>query len=252
MIRPIGGLSSGFRIGLLGVVLACGFLYLFGCAAFYANYDALIKAGYDNVSASSILANGTAVQSRFREFPWLDAASFASVLGVGALVAFLSFRPGEPLRIPGQMISQALVLVGYVCLVNDATINADIVSLDHNAVGLLRYDEDSWNPLFLVVLATLPALIIVIWGFWSSAEDRRWRMSALSNVNPVLVLISLALAACAILLTPSNTFYGTIGRHSVMGLGSGLLCAVGVVGIILGQAFRREENRAPRRRSSRL
>ena len=237
------GFWLGVRILLLGVVIACGCVYVLGCFEFGAGYDALIEAGFDNISASTILANGTAVQSRFREFPWLNAASLASTIGVGALGVCLSFRPGEVLRLPGRFVSQAMVLVGYACLVNDAMINADIVSLDHNAVGILRFDEDSWNPLFLLVLATPPVLAIVVWGFWSRAEDLRWRWRALRGINPVLLLMGLTVCACAVLFTPSNTFYGPIGRHSAMGLGSGLLCVYGVAGVVVGRAFRVEERR---------
>ena len=250
MTRSAGYLSRGLRPLLLGLVLVCGCVYLFGCLDFQARFDGLVQAGFNNVSASSILAKGTLVQSRFREFPWLDAAALASVAGVCALAACLSFRPGQPLRLPGRIVSQVLVLVGYACLVNDAIINADIVSLDHNAVGILRFDEDSWNPLFLIALATLPVGVVVVWGFWSRAEDRRWRTSALSRINPLLLLASLAVTACAIMFTPSHVFYGTVGRHSAIGLGSGLLCAYGMAGIVLGRAFRVEERQGAARASS--
>lgn len=52
-------------------------------------------------------------------------------------------------------VGLVVIALGCLGLVNDAHMNADIVSLDHNAVGILRYDEDSWKPIFLVLVTTI-------------------------------------------------------------------------------------------------
>lgn len=236
-------LFQAFRFVMILVALGCAGVYAYGCIWFHGAFGSLLTAGFNNPDAGLNAAGDYAVQSRFREFPWLDAASIASIFGVVALLVVLSLRSWRAVYIPGRFMSQLLLIIGYSGLVNDAGINADIVSLDHNAVGLLRYYEDSWNPIYLVLLATIPVLLLAICGFWSGAMNRRWRTPRLRDLNPIFVVLALAILVCMALFTPSNVFYDAAHAHSSLGIGSGLLCTYGMFGIIMGNAFRAGEKR---------
>lgn len=247
MAKDEPGWIGAVKVVSTAVIVVCALVYVWGCLEFRSTYDGLLEAGFNNVNASKDVGAHIIVDSRFRDIAWLNAAAFASAVGAIAVFVRLTFRGSPGLYLPGRSAAQALLFVSYILLFNDALINADLVSLDHNAVGILRYDEDSWGPLILIVLASPLVMILLVLGFWTGAQDLRFRPASLKYVNPGLICVGVLLLLVLLALVFPSVYYDTTSAHSLLGVGSYLLCAYSLAAMVAGRAQRIAEKRDAKR-----
>lgn len=256
-VTPYGGppitianpnLGRIWRLILLAIAIAGLAVYALTTANFHSGVDGLIISASDHPDLTQVTDGALHIAPAFRDFPALNQASLAAIVAVLALIIALSWRPPFAFQLPPRYVAPILLLLSYIMRLNDAFINAGLLSLDHAAIGLLRYDEDSWGPLEMILLDTLPFMALLIASFWTFPRDRNLTPATLARLNPVLV----ALAGLYLGLTAfgfANPFYDETSPHPAPQIGSLLLCAYACIVVILGRARVAEEKAANRAQS---
>ncbi len=227
---------------LTALLAACLVGGLVANSAFENQYAQLTAAAYDRADLSRVTPAGLIVAAAYRNVPWLNIYAAISTLGALILIALLSFgRPTSGrlgLTLPPRFVAPALVVLSFFWLLQDISRTGDLVSLDHVATGLLRYEEDSVATLFMFMLTTPVWVCAFVAAFFAMPRDRTLSRGLFRHINGLMLCLCLPLLAVTLLAIAPKTsvLYDHTSFHSIAGFGAILMTAYSCAVLVLGRA----------------
>ena len=219
---------------VLSLVLAtCAAIYVVGLSRFFAEYQRLWDVGFIE-NAYDVVNGHVVVSPGYRDFAWLKAASWASLVGAIATIILCSVRSGA-FRFPRhRLVLPFLFPLSFAMWVSDLAINLHLDALGQLAQGLLRFDEmASAAPSFAIWVVPM---FLVLWVL-SFQRARRSLSSDLQWLHRLNLLLTVVLSALY-LVGPTLTALPSAshGPSLQMGLGSLILCLYCCVSLVISRA----------------